>query len=127
MMAHMAMKTFKTVEAYIKSFPSAEAKMLRALRQAIVKAAPKAVEKMSYGMVGYKLGGRPLVYFGGFKKHIGFFPAGPVPTSIKAAKKYQVGKGTMRFGLDKEVPLGLVGRVVKYRVKENLKSIKHQA
>ena len=118
MMAHMAMKTFKTVDAYIKSFPSAEAKMLRALRQAIVKAAPKAEEKISYGMVGYKFNGRALVYFGGFKKHIGFFPAGPVPTAIKAAKKYQVGKGTMRFGLEKGVPVGLVTRIVKWRVRK---------
>ena len=122
MMAHMAMKTFKTVEAYIKSFPSAEAKMLRALRQAILKAAPKAVEKMSYGMVGYKLNGRALVYFGGFKKHVGFFPGRTSISAVfKTAAKYQTGKGTLRFELDKPLPLVLVASVTKWRIGETPK------
>ena len=71
------MQTIKpaNVDEYIASFPEAMQTLLRQIREAIVKAAPDAEESISYGLAGYKLHG-PLVYFGGFKSHIGFYPAG---------------------------------------------------
>lgn len=114
------MKLYKTVDAYIASFPKAVRTRLKGLRAAIRKAAPKAAEMISYGMPGYKLNGRPLAYFAGFKDWVSFFPAGPVPSSIPAAKKYRSSKGTMRFPHDGPVPYALVTRIVKWRAKRNI-------
>jgi len=90
------------------------------MRQTIRKAAPEAVEAISYGMPALKLNGN-LVYFAAFKDHIGFYP---VPSGIEAFSvelaPYVTGKGTIRFPLDQPVPLDLVAKVVKFRVKENL-------
>ena len=118
----MKMKIAKSVEAYIKMYPPAVQKRLKQLRQAIRKTAKSAVESISYGMVGYKLAGRPLVYFGGFKKHLGFF-AMPSARSYfkKELSKYQGGKSAVQFQNDEPLPLKLVEKLVKFRMKENLK------
>ncbi len=115
------MKVFKTVAAYEKSFPKAVQARLKALREVIRKAAPDAVESISYGMVGYKLVGRPLVYYGGFKNHVGFFamPSARAAFKKELAKYKNGGKSAIQFQHDEAIPLGLVARMVKYRVKEN--------
>ena len=94
--------------------------MLEDLRQTIRKAAPKAEEVISYQMPAFKFHGM-LVYFAGFKNHIGFYPTS---SAIKAFNKelsaYAGAKGTVRFPLDKPIPVGLITKIVKHRVKENL-------
>lgn len=115
------MKKFKTIDAYIKSFPKDVQPLLGKLRRTIKKAAPKATEAMAYGIPTFKLNGN-LVHFGGFKKHIGFFPGrAGIAANVKQAKRYLSGKGTLRFPIDKPMPLSLVQKIVKFRVKENLK------
>jgi uncharacterized protein YdhG (YjbR/CyaY superfamily) len=114
------MKTeYKTIDEYIQTFPADTRDILEKLRQTIRKAAPGAVEAISYQMPAFKLNG-VLVYFAAFKDHIGFFPTG---SGIAAFKKesafYITGKGTMQFPLDKPIPYDLVEKVVKYRVQEN--------
>ena len=64
---------FKTVDEYIKSFPTDIQTLLNKVRETIKKNAPDAVESIAYGMPAYKMNGKPLVYFAGFKKHIGFY------------------------------------------------------
>ncbi len=90
------------------------------MRQAIIKAAPAAEERISYGMPAYKLHG-VLVYFAGYKNHIGFYAT---PTGHAAFKKelsvYKEGKGSVQFPLEEALPLSLVIKIVKFRVKENL-------
>jgi uncharacterized protein YdhG (YjbR/CyaY superfamily) len=112
-----------TVEQYISHFPTGTQKLLRQLRGAIIKAAPKAEEGFSYGMPAYKLGS-PLVYFAGFKNHVGFYA---VPSGIAAFKKelenYKTSKGTIQFPLDKPIPVSLVGKIVKFRVAENMQKL----
>lgn len=89
------------------------------MRRQIKAAAPKAEESISYGMPAYKLNG-VLVYFAGYKNHIGFYAT---PTGHEAFKKelsaYKEGKGSVQFPLDEPLPLDLVSRIVKFRVKEN--------
>lgn len=120
----MKMKTYKTVDAYIASYPKDAQVMLKQLRLAIQKAAPKAEEGIKYGMVGYTLGS-PLVYFGGFQKHIGFYatPSGNIAFK-KELLKYHTSKGAIQFPLDKPLPLALVAKMVKFRVKENSEKMK---
>jgi uncharacterized protein YdhG (YjbR/CyaY superfamily) len=114
----------KTVDEYIASFPKETQVILEQVRACIVKAAPKAEEIISYGMPGYKLNG-PLVYFAGYKGHIGFYatPSGHEAFD-KELSKYKMGKGSVQFPIDEKIPLSLITKIVKFRVKENLEKVK---
>jgi uncharacterized protein YdhG (YjbR/CyaY superfamily) len=109
----------KNVAEYIAQFPKEVQVALNQLRQTIKAAAPKAEESISYMMPAYKYQG-VLVYFGGFKNHIGFYAA---PTGHEAFKKelsiYKSGKGSVQFQLDKPLPIKLITQIVKFRVKQN--------
>jgi uncharacterized protein YdhG (YjbR/CyaY superfamily) len=116
----MVMKKFENVNAYIHAAPKESQKLLKELRALIKKAAPKAVESISYGMPGYKLNGKPLVYFGGYKTHIGFYPTpSGLITFQKELSSYKTGKGTAQFPLDKPLPKKLIREIVQFRIKEN--------
>lgn len=114
-------KSYTTVDEYIANYPDGVQAMLQQVRKAIRQAAPEAVESVSYMMPAYKLNGRPLVYFGGYAHHIGFYA---VPTGIAAFKRelagYKTSKGAVQFPLDEPMPLDLITRMVKYRVRENM-------
>ena len=110
----------KSFEEYFFRFPAEVQVKLEELRQTISKAAPGAEEVISYKMPAFKYHGM-LVYFAAYKNHIGFYAT---PTGHTAFKKelsvYKEGKGSVQFPLDQPLPLGLVSRIVKFRVKENL-------
>lgn len=114
----------KTIDEYIAQFPKDVQILLEKMRAIISKAAPKAEEGMAYGIPTFKLN-RNLVHFGGYKSHIGFYPA---PSGIEAFKKelakYEGSKGTIRFPLDKPLPATLITQVVKFRVAKNLEKVK---
>lgn len=116
------MKTFKTVAEYLASFPKETQARLKSMRKIIRATAPDAAESISYGMVGYKLEGKPLVYFGGFKNHVGFFatPSGHAAFKKETAR-YKGAKGSVQFPHDEPLPLKLIEKMTKFRVKENLK------
>jgi len=107
------------VDDYIKQFPKDVQAALQQLRKTIMVAAPKAEEIISYKMPAYKFHGM-LVYFAGYKNHIGFYAA---PTGHEAFKKelsvYKTGKGSVQFPLDQPMPLKLVTQIVKFRVAQN--------
>lgn len=107
------------IDEYIALFPADIQKKLQDIRKTISKAAPHAVESIKYGMPTFEQDGN-LVHFAAFKYHIGFYPA---PDGIKSFKtelaKYDQSKGTIRFALDKSLPLGLIAKIVKFRVKQN--------
>jgi uncharacterized protein YdhG (YjbR/CyaY superfamily) len=115
----------KTIDEYIARFPKDAQKALKQVRATIRKTAPGAEETISYAIPTFTLGGRYLVYFAGFKNYIGFYPA---PTGIAAFQKefapYKVGKGSVQFPLDEPMPLELIAKIVKFRVKENLQKTK---
>ncbi len=116
----MAKTNFQTIDEYIDTFPMDIQVILEKLRQTIRKAAPGSEETISYQIPAFKLHGY-LVYFAGWKQHISLYP---VPRGDGAFKKevssYQTGKGTVQFPLDQPLPLGLIQKIVKYRLKENL-------
>jgi uncharacterized protein YdhG (YjbR/CyaY superfamily) len=113
-------KEIKNVDDYISGFPAKTQKELRLVRQIIKNSAPEAVESISYGMPAYKSNNKPLVYFGGFAKHIGFYAT---PTGHEKFKKqlasYKQGKGSVQFPLDEPMPIKLIAEIVKFRLKEN--------
>ncbi len=114
-----------SVSDYIKSFPKDTQSALRRIRQTIVKAAPNAEEGIGYGMASYKFAGRPLVYFAGYEHHIGFYatPSGHTAFSTELSK-YKQGKGSVQFPLSEPLPLTLISKIVKFRMKENQKKSK---
>ena len=113
-------RTPGTIDEYIAGFPVPVQESLEKMRKTIRKAAPNAEETISYQMPAFTLEGS-LVYFAAFKNHIGLYPR---PTAIKKFKRelspYEGAKGTVRFPLDKPIPLALISKIVKFRVKENL-------
>jgi len=108
------------VDTYLSTFPADVQAILKQIRTIIKKAAPEAVESIAYGMPAYKTYGKPLVYFAGFKNHIGFYatPTGHEQFSAELSN-FKQGKGSVQFSLDKPVPFALVKRIVEFRVKEN--------
>lgn len=113
-------KRFETIDEYIASYPQKIQDNLQKLRETIRDSAPDAKEAISYQMPTFKLNGN-LVHFAAYKNHIGFYPT---PSAIRKFRKelshYEVSKGTVRFPRDEPIPFGLVKKIVKHRVKENL-------
>lgn len=106
----------RSIDAYIKGFPPHTQALLRQIRKTIAKTAPDAVEKISYGMPTFFQDGN-LVHFAGYAKHIGFYPGGAaVEVFADDLKAYETSKGTVRFPLDKPLPLRLITKIVRYRV-----------
>lgn len=115
------MQKANNVEEYIAGFPPEIQEKLRQVRANIKSNAPNAMEQIAYGMPGYKLNGKPLVYFAGYANHIGFYatPAGH-EAFAEELSKYKQGKGSVQFPLDEPMPLDLIERIVKFRANENL-------
>lgn len=108
------------VDRYILSSPEQVRNILLQIRQIIREEAPDAVEGFAYQMPSYKTNGKPLVYFAGFKNHIGFYatPSGHAAFSEELSK-YKQGKGSVQFPLDKPIPFDLIRQMVAFRVEEN--------
>ena len=117
------MKTPRDIDEYIAGFPLTVRKTLKTLRGTIRKAAPDAEEAISYQIPAFVLCGKSLVHFAAFKNHIGLYPRkATIAKFKKELSRYEQAKGTIRFPWDRPLPLGLITRIVKFRVKENLKS-----
>ncbi|HXC04096.1 MAG TPA: DUF1801 domain-containing protein [Bacteroidia bacterium] len=110
-----------SVPDYLQSQPKEIRKILEELRQTILKAAPEAEEVISYSMPGYKQNGM-LVWFMAHTHHIGFYPgASGIAAFKKELAKYKSSKGAVQFPIEEPLPLALVSKMVKFRVKENEK------
>ncbi|RZJ49131.1 MAG: DUF1801 domain-containing protein [Flavobacterium sp.] len=116
------MSIAKSFDEYILGFPTSTQEILKQIRATIKSAAPGAEECISYAMPAFKLNGKPLVYFAGYKNHIGFYAT---PTGHVAFEKelsiYKQGKGSVQFSINQPMPLELIARITKFRVEENKK------
>src|SRR5689334_14558589 len=109
----------RSIDEYIAGFPADIQARLEAVRAAIRAAAPEAQERISYQMPTFALHGN-LVHFAAFKNHIGFYPGSNGIAAFQAELgEYEWNKGTIRFPLDKPLPLELVTKIVRFRVVEN--------
>lgn len=110
------------IEKYITKFPEDVQAKLNKIRKIILEEVPDATEKIGYGMPGFYLNNKPLVYFAAFENHIGFYAT---PNGHEAFKeelsKFKQGKGSVQFQLKEEIPYELIRKIVIFR-KENLTS-----
>src|SRR6185436_15384948 len=110
------MKKAVSVDAYISDAPKEIQGKLKELRRAIRSTAPDALEKISYGMPYYGYKGR-LAYFALAKKHIGVYIPSPIIEDFKSELKgYETSKATVRFPLEKKLPLGLIRKMIRARM-----------
>jgi uncharacterized protein YdhG (YjbR/CyaY superfamily) len=116
----MRTRQVRNIDEYIAGFPEDVQAILEKIRTTIRKAAPGAEEAISYQIPTFKLKGN-LVHFGAFKKHIGFYPTSSGIRRFKSElAAYESAKGSVQFPFAKPIPYGLIGKIVKFRVKENL-------
>jgi uncharacterized protein YdhG (YjbR/CyaY superfamily) len=111
------------IDNYIEGFPPVVQKQLKEIRAIIKAAAPEAQELISYCMPAYKLNGM-LVYFAGYKAHIGFYPT---PSGIKKflpkLKAFKCSKAAVQFPIDQPLPKDLIKEMVVFRIKENISKV----
>jgi uncharacterized protein YdhG (YjbR/CyaY superfamily) len=121
----MAGKTgFDSIDEYIATFPKHVQRKLVTLRKVIRKAAPEAVEKISYQMPTFFLNGN-LVYFAAHTRHIGFYPTSSgIRRFARELCRYKSSRGAVQFPIEETLPVGLIVRIVEFRVRENLQKKK---
>ena len=107
------------IEIYIAQFPENVQDILNRIRLIILEEAPESTEKIAYGMPGFYLNKKPMVYFAAYKNHIGFYAT---PTGHEEFKKelsvYKQGKGSVQFPIKYEIPYQLIRKIVKFRKNE---------
>ena len=110
----------ETVAGYISTTPPQARKALRQIRAAIKKAAPGIKERISYRIPTFDLDGKYLLYMAGFENHVSIYPAtaSMMAKYGKQLEPHRSGAGTLRFALDKPLPLALITRLAKLRVEE---------
>ncbi|WAC15279.1 iron chaperone [Dyadobacter pollutisoli] len=110
----------QTIDEYIAGFPKETQPVLEEIRKTIQKAAPEAEEIISYDMPTFTLGGSYLIYFAGWKKHVALYPvSGALLEELgEELSKYKGTKGSVHFPLDKPMPLDLITRIVKIRMRD---------
>lgn len=110
----------KSIDEYVAAFPPAVRRVLEEVRETIREAAPGAAEAIRYRMPTFTLNGN-MVHFAAYARHVGFYPA---PSAIekfgRELSAWKGAKGSVQFPLDEPMPLALIGRIVRFRVKEQL-------
>jgi uncharacterized protein YdhG (YjbR/CyaY superfamily) len=104
---------------YAEGLPPETRAVLQKVRKTIARAAPGAIETISYQIPAFTLYGRHVVYFAAYKKHIGMYPVPSADAELnRKLAPYRKGKGTLQFALDKPIPYALIARIVKARIQE---------
>ncbi len=116
----MAKFQINTVEEYFALVPARQREILEIVRAAIVAAIPDAEEVISYDIPTFKIGGRAVLYYAGWKRHFSIYPVGDAVKKELAAElaRLEISKGTIKFPLDEPVPVELIGRIAKLRAAE---------
>jgi uncharacterized protein YdhG (YjbR/CyaY superfamily) len=110
------------VSKYINEFPAEVQERLNTIRGIIFEIAPQATERICWRMPTYELNGKKLVFFAGFKKHIGFYPKAECMEVFKEKLTgYKTSKGTVQLPLNEPLPLDILREMINYNVNESLK------
>src|SRR5262245_34136429 len=125
----MARTDFKSIDEYLATHPGSVKAVLQTVRGAIRRAVPEAEEAISYQMPAFRLHGRVMIFFAGWKEHYALYPAtdGLAETFKKELAGYELSKGTIRFPMSEPVPVRLIGRIAKFRAKEVAEAKKAKA
>jgi len=118
----MAENKPESIDEYISGFPEETREILNLVRKTMLSADPSIEEGISYAMPAFKYNGSFIVYFAGYKKHVGVYPVpNNEPEFEQDFAAYKTsGKGAIQFPLNKPMPLDLITRIVKYRIKKSL-------
>jgi len=117
----LAKRKPRTIDEYLAQVQADQQMVLEKLRQTILAVAPGAEECISYGLPGFRLSGRSLIFFGAWANHCALYP-GSSATLKKfrnELRDFQVSKGTIRFSTGEPLPAALVRKLVKARIAEN--------
>ena len=116
----MAKTDYKSVDEYIAAQPEGSRAALEAVRATIRRAVPRAKEVISYQIPAFKVDGKPVIYFAGWKEHYSLYPVTERTQAVfrDALAAYKVSKGTIRFPLSARIPTELIGRIAEFRAKE---------
>jgi len=107
------------VEEYILQFPEPVRIRMFQIRALVIELVTEATEDFAYQMPAFKYKGKPFVYYAAFKNHIGFYALPSTHEHFKdALLKYKSGKGSVQFPLDQELPIGLIQKMIRYRLSE---------
>jgi uncharacterized protein YdhG (YjbR/CyaY superfamily) len=128
-LSKMTKSDYKSVDEYIASQPEAVQDALKRVRSTVRKAVPGAEEMISYKIPAYKLHGRPVLYFAGWSQHYSLYPGNAHVVAVfkDDLAPYEISKGTIRFPLSEPVPVKLIERIAKFRVKEVAERAKAKA
>jgi uncharacterized protein YdhG (YjbR/CyaY superfamily) len=114
-------KDYKTIKSYITAQPKELKPVLNEMYEIVRSSAPLAKETIKYGIPTF-VGKKNIGHFAAMKKHLGFYPT---PTAITNFEKelvlYSTSKGCVRFDYKKQLPKSLIAKMVRFRVKEDLK------
>jgi len=116
----MAKTAFKSVDDYIASQPEAAQRVLTRVRSVIRKAVPDAEEVISYQIAAYRLNGRMLMFFAGWKEHFSLYPLNTRIARVlkKDLARYETSKGTIKIPLSDPVPVRLIEAFARMRAEE---------
>ena len=115
------MKSYKNITEYLKDVPKEHQGYVKTMRELSKKLVPKGEEVIRYGMPTIQIDGKNLFHYASMKGHFGFYPA---PSGIIAFKSeldkagIDYSKGCIRFSYSKPLPVPLITRIIKFRVKE---------
>ncbi len=113
------------IDDYIKDYPKEVRDIMEKIRKTIKEVMPDATETIGYGIPTFKLNGKNVVHFGGYDKHIGFYPApGGLDEFEEELAQYRKGKGTAQFQLDEPIPYGLIKKITQFRAMQVLEKTK---
>lgn len=112
-----------TSDEYIGACPAEVQAILQQVRRAAHSAAPGAGESISYGIPTLTLGGRDLVSFAAWKRHIGFYPLPALDEALaQQIAPYRAAKSSLRFPLNQPLPYDLIARLVALHVQQRPES-----
>ncbi len=113
------MSNYTNIDEYITNFPDETQQILQKIRQTIATVAPKAIEKISYGIPTFELNGKNLVHFAGYDNFVSFYPgAEPIHVFADQLKPYKTSKGTIQFPLGKAIPYDLLKEITVFCIKK---------
>ncbi|MCF7831894.1 MAG: DUF1801 domain-containing protein [Candidatus Pacebacteria bacterium] len=115
------MKTYKNINEYIKKAPKEHQGVLVLMRETLQKLVPQGEEVIRYGMPTVQVDGKNLVHYAVMKKHFGFYPTPSGVTAFEPELKkagIDYSKGCIRFPYHKPLPIPLITKIVKFRLKE---------
>lgn len=115
----MPSKKLETVTEYIGSLTGKSKAAVKEIRSIIKKAAPKAEERISYNIPAFKLGEKNMIWYAGWKEHVSIYPIDKgMEKAVKGLADYKAAKGTIKFPLDKALPVRMITQIVKFKLKQ---------